>query len=203
MLECMCAQTTPRFITLIQVWGKWSQNLCYLQGKNPLYQKLIGGSDPRCCIRQDSKTNTLPTELLGAVSRADPPFFRLFSMVHLYIPVVCPLFFRLFSMVHLYIPVVCPLFFRLFSMVHLYIPVVCPLFFRLFSMVHLYIPVVCPLFFRLFSMVHLHIPVGCPLFSMVHHCLVDLVARRPPQERKIPGSNPACAGIFFGVESYQ
>ena len=26
--------------------------------------------------------------------------------------------------------------------------------------------------------------------------------RRPPRERKIPGSNPACAGIFFGVESY-
>ena len=27
--------------------------------------------------------------------------------------------------------------------------------------------------------------------------------RRPPRERKIPGSNPACTGIFFGVESYQ
>ena len=26
--------------------------------------------------------------------------------------------------------------------------------------------------------------------------LVGLVVRRPPQERKIPGSNPACAGIF-------
>ena len=28
--------------------------------------------------------------------------------------------------------------------------------------------------------------------------LVGLVARRPPRERKIPGSNPACAGIFSG-----
>ena len=28
--------------------------------------------------------------------------------------------------------------------------------------------------------------------------LVGLVARRPPQERTIPGSNPACAGIFAG-----
>ena len=28
--------------------------------------------------------------------------------------------------------------------------------------------------------------------------LVGLVVRRPPQERKIPGSNPACAGIFSG-----
>ena len=28
--------------------------------------------------------------------------------------------------------------------------------------------------------------------------LVGLVVRRPPSERKIPGSNPACAGIFSG-----
>ena len=33
--------------------------------------------------------------------------------------------------------------------------------------------------------------------------LVGLVVRRPPRERKIPGSNPARAGIFVGVESYQ
>ena len=28
--------------------------------------------------------------------------------------------------------------------------------------------------------------------------LVGLVVRRPPRERKIPGSNPASAGIFSG-----
>ena len=28
--------------------------------------------------------------------------------------------------------------------------------------------------------------------------LVSLVVRCPPRERKIPGSNPACAGIFSG-----
>ena len=28
--------------------------------------------------------------------------------------------------------------------------------------------------------------------------LVGLVVRRLPRERKIPGSNPACAGIFSG-----
>ena len=28
--------------------------------------------------------------------------------------------------------------------------------------------------------------------------LIGLVVRRPPRERKIPGSNPACAGIFSG-----
>ena len=33
--------------------------------------------------------------------------------------------------------------------------------------------------------------------------LIGLVLRRPPRERKIPGSNPACAGISFGVESYR
>ena len=31
--------------------------------KNPLYQRLRGGSDPQGCITQDSKPNTLPTEL--------------------------------------------------------------------------------------------------------------------------------------------
>ena len=30
------------------------------------------------------------------------------------------------------------------------------------------------------------------------HRLVGLVVRRPPRERKVPGSNPACAGIFSG-----
>ena len=28
--------------------------------------------------------------------------------------------------------------------------------------------------------------------------LVGQVVRRPPRERKIPGSNPACVGIFSG-----
>ena len=30
------------------------------------------------------------------------------------------------------------------------------------------------------------------------HRLAGLVVRRPPRERKIPGSNPTCAGIFSG-----
>ena len=46
--------------------------------------------------------------------------------------------------------------------------------------------------------------VGCLVvccFSCVSrpsHRLVGLVVRRPPRERKIPGSNPACAGFFGG-----
>ena len=34
--------------------------------------------------------------------------------------------------------------------------------------------------------------------SLVIYRLVDLVARRPPRQRKVPGSNPACAGISSG-----
>ena len=43
--------------------------------------------------------------------------------------------------------------------------------------------------------------VGTEVLS-VHACmnrLVGLVVRRPPREQKIPGSNPACAGIFSGL----
>ena len=34
--------------------------------------------------------------------------------------------------------------------------------------------------------------------SSCAHRLVGLVVRRPPRERKVPGLNPACAGIFSG-----
>ena len=34
---------------------------------------------------------------------------------------------------------------------------------------------------------------------MTFDCLVGLVVRHPPRERKIPGSNPACTGIFSGL----
>ena len=33
-------------------------------------------------------------------------------------------------------------------------------------------------------------------FLLAKDRLVGLVVRRPPRERKVPGSNPACAGIF-------
>ena len=38
----------------------------------------------------------------------------------------------------------------------------------------------------------------CLVLSSNLDRLVGLVVRRPPRERKIPGSNPACAGIFSG-----
>ena len=36
------------------------------------------------------------------------------------------------------------------------------------------------------------------VFFLLAHRLVGLVVRRLLRERKIPGSNPACAGIFSG-----
>ena len=43
------------------------------------------------------------------------------------------------------------------------------------------------------------LPKNCSALSL-HACdlLVGQVVRRPPRERKIPGSNPACTGIFSG-----
>ena len=41
----------------------------------------------------------------------------------------------------------------------------------------------------------------CLTFIVSHHTedhLFGLMVRRPPRERKIPGSNPTCAGIFSG-----
>ena len=40
--------------------------------------------------------------------------------------------------------------------------------------------------------------VATKILSLLIDSLVGLVVRRPPRERKIPGSNPACAGIFSG-----
>ena len=39
-MECMCAQTRPRFtLSSERDFGEWSQNLCELQGKNSFHQK--------------------------------------------------------------------------------------------------------------------------------------------------------------------
>ena len=40
------------------------------------------------------------------------------------------------------------------------------------------------------------LPVGAAIFFSDIYRLVGLVVRRPPRERKVPGSNPACDGIF-------
>ena len=39
---------------------------------------------------------------------------------------------------------------------------------------------------------------GIFCLSVPHDRLVGLVVRRAPRERKVLGSNPACAGIFSG-----
>ena len=43
----------------------------------------------------------------------------------------------------------------------------------------------------------------CPVWMIISllgqsYRLIGQVVRHPPRERKIPGSNPACAGIFSG-----
>ena len=63
-MECMWAQTRPRFIlSSKRVWGNGVRTHANSKGINPLYQGLRGGSNPFHCITQDSKPNTLPTEL--------------------------------------------------------------------------------------------------------------------------------------------
>ena len=48
--------------------------------------------------------------------------------------------------------------------------------------------------------VHCHCSAQLSMFNMEKRCRNKslLLLRRPPRERKIPGSNPACAGIFYG-----
>ena len=55
-------------------------------------------------------------------------------------------------------------------------------------------------FYLLFSSVIVHLLFFSVMSVLSSHLdrLVGLVVRRPPRERKIPGSNPACAGIFSG-----
>ena len=38
-----------------------------------------------------------------------------------------------------------------------------------------------------------------PPVATPSHCHVGLVVKAPPQEQKIPGLNPAGAGIFLGL----
>ena len=49
-----------------------------------------------------------------------------------------------------------------------------------------------------FSFLSSSSPLPFRLWSSLNYHLVGLVVRRPPRQRKVPGSNPACAGIFSG-----
>ena len=53
-----------------KVFRAWSQNPSQLQGTNPLYWRLRGGSNSRCCIMQDSEPNTLLSELFQPLKGA-------------------------------------------------------------------------------------------------------------------------------------
>ena len=68
-MECICAKTRLWFIVSSErIFGEWSQNPFYSKDKIPSTSStgkilLRGGSKQSRCIKQDSKPNTLPTEL--------------------------------------------------------------------------------------------------------------------------------------------
>ena len=73
-MECMCAQTRPRFILSSErVLGEWSRTHVNSKGKIPSTGKIFlrGVSNPRRCIKRGSEPNTLPTSSCG------PPSVRL------------------------------------------------------------------------------------------------------------------------------
>ena len=55
--------------------GMESEPMLIPNKKNPLYRRLKEGSNPRCCVTQDSEPNTPPTELFR------PPTVRLTMVV--------------------------------------------------------------------------------------------------------------------------
>ena len=64
-MECMCAQTRPRFIVSSErVLGKGVRTYVNSKGKNSLYRGFREGLDPRRSITQDSESNTLTIKLL-------------------------------------------------------------------------------------------------------------------------------------------
>ena len=46
-----------------EVWGNGVRTHVNSKGKNPLYRRLRGASNPRRCITKDNKPSTLPIEL--------------------------------------------------------------------------------------------------------------------------------------------
>ena len=64
-MECMCAQTRPRFIFSSEIvfGGNGVRTHASSKGKIPSAGKMLHrvGSDPQNCIKQDSEPNTLPS----------------------------------------------------------------------------------------------------------------------------------------------
>ena len=83
-IECTCAQTRPRFNTLIRksVWGMESEPILTPRGKSPLPEKknLRGGWNPRRCIKQNNEPNTLPTSCSGPKELYD--YYRMLPTVY-------------------------------------------------------------------------------------------------------------------------
>ena len=78
-IECMCAQTRPRFILSSErILGEWSQNLCQLQGRNPLYwENFSSEGDEPMTLHQAGQWAQYTTNKLFR-----PPSSRTVSPIH-------------------------------------------------------------------------------------------------------------------------
>ena len=65
-----------------EFWGNGVRTHVNSTGKNPLYQKLRGGSNLRRCITQDSEPNTLPTELFRSPAGISTPSLEFSGSSH-------------------------------------------------------------------------------------------------------------------------
>ena len=73
-MECMCVQTRPWFIlSSKRVLGIGVGMHVNSKGKNPLYWRLRGGSNPQRCIMQDSEPNTTNKAIPAPVDLPVPP----------------------------------------------------------------------------------------------------------------------------------
>ena len=73
-MECMCAQTRPRFIlSSKRVLRNGVRNHVNFKGKKSHLWRLRGGLNSGHCIMHDSEPNTLPTELFRLTSLTPQP----------------------------------------------------------------------------------------------------------------------------------
>ena len=71
-LECMCAQTRPRFILSSKrvFWGGMESETMLTPRENFPLPEAQRKFEPWCCITQDSEPNTLPSELFRPCTKS-------------------------------------------------------------------------------------------------------------------------------------
>ena len=74
-MECMCAQTRPRFIRKSAGGMESEPKLTPREKSLPEKIRPRGGSNPRRCVKQDSEPDALPTSYSGppySLSKSNP-----------------------------------------------------------------------------------------------------------------------------------